>query len=301
MTAIDGAARWTGPVPKRVPVGGHPIRWYWAQLIAWSFLAANIGTLVIVALYYIFVQIKWPGLTYGGHHHTILYLKPGWDHLFGWDAWPADRHNIRNVYEGVWGSLFVGSVMAKWRKKDTLRKPAPGWYVAISPLLIVAVSLPLVLLGVAVLDHWGPDLWHQWFGAEHVGNPVHFPHFLSWLATYVSGFPWQPLLLGAVVGQAVRRVYAPAGNAVNGYFTGRAVDTARDAEAAGEENPESHLPRFPLPPNIRERAWYIWLTGEPVPDRTRSIAWAVRFAALLTFCLAGYGGYVKYVIARGSH
>ena len=82
--------------PKRIQVNGRPIRLRWLQQIIWSFVAANVGALVIVALYYLFVQLRWH---VGGH--TFLYLKPDWDNLFSFGGWAADRHDIRNVYEAV--------------------------------------------------------------------------------------------------------------------------------------------------------------------------------------------------------
>ena len=57
--------------PKLIFVNGRPIRLRWLQQIIWSFLAANVGALIISALYYLFVQLRWH---VGGH--TILYLKP---------------------------------------------------------------------------------------------------------------------------------------------------------------------------------------------------------------------------------
>ena len=102
--------------PKRILVNGRPIRLRWLQQIIWSFLAANIGALIISALYYLFVQLRWH---IGGH--TVLYLKPAWDHLFSFGGWDADRHDVRNVYEALLATLFVKSLLANWRKND--RRP----------------------------------------------------------------------------------------------------------------------------------------------------------------------------------
>src|SRR5499425_1457211 len=122
--------------PKRIAVNGRPIRLRWLQQIIWSFLAANVGALIMVALYYLFVQLRWH---VGGH--TFLYLKTDWDNLFSFRGWTQDRHDIRNVYEALLGTLFVGSVLANWRKND---RRAPGWYVLISPVVIVVGAFPVV-------------------------------------------------------------------------------------------------------------------------------------------------------------
>ena len=277
--------------PKRILVNGTPIRLRWLQQILWSLLAANVGALIISALYYLFVQLRWQ---VGGH--TILYLKPDWDNLFRFHGWPADRHDVRNVYEALLATLFVKSLLANWRKHN---RHAPAWYVAISPLLIVVVAFPIVAAGIWLINYGLPDLWHASVGHHVLRNPVHFPHPLAWFGTYLAGYPWQPLAIGIVAGLVVHRVYAPAGNTVQLHFIGRAVDATRDAIAAGETNPYRHLPRWPWPPVIRERAWWIMQNGLPVPDRTRSIRWAVWLMVVVSAALAIYGGYVRYVVAKG--
>jgi hypothetical protein len=136
--------------------------------------------------------------------------------------------------------------------------------------------------------------------APHVlHNPVHMPYDLAWLGTYLSGFHWQPLAIGILAGLVVHRVYAPAGNTVQLYFIGRSVDKTRDAIAAGQDHPYRHLPRWPWAPVIRERAAWIMDNNLPVPDRTRDIRWAVRIFMVVLAALAIYGGYVRYVVAKG--
>jgi hypothetical protein len=114
---MPAAAREALP-PKRIAVNGRPIRLRWLQQIIWSFLAANAGALIMVALYYLFVQLRWH---VGGH--TLLNLKPDWDNLFSFRGWAADRHDFRNVYEAILATLFVKSLLANWRKHDR-RAPA---------------------------------------------------------------------------------------------------------------------------------------------------------------------------------
>lgn len=283
-------------VPKRVLVHNKPIRFRFLQQTIWGFLAANAGAMIVSALYYIFVQVKWPGATYSGHPHTVLYLKPYWDNLFSFSGWSADRHDIRNVYEAVFATLFVKSLLANWKKS---KWEAPAWYVALSPVLILVAAAIPVVLGVFVLNHAGPWIWHQWIGTHKVANPVHLNHTLSWLATYLTGFPWQPAVIGILAGLVVHRVYAPAGDTVQAYFVGRTVDRTRDAINADEKNPYRHMPRWPMPPVVRERAWWIMQAGEKVPDRSRSIRWAVWSVALTLGALAGYGVYIRYVVAKG--
>jgi hypothetical protein len=288
--ATTGATGEAAP-PRRILVNGRPIRLRWLQQIIWSFLAANVGALIISALYYIFVELRWQF-----DDHTILYLKPDWDNLFSFHGWRSDRHDIRNVYEALLATLFVKSLLANWRKNP---RRAPAWYVVISPILIVVVAFPVVAAGIWLINYALPYIWHALFTHRALHNPVHFPHSVAWLGTYLAGYPWQPLVIGILAGLVVHRVYAPAGNTVQLYFIDRSVDKTRDAIAAGEQDPHRHLPRWPWPPVIRERAAWIMQTDEPVPDRTRDITWAVRVMLTVFGGLAIYGAYVRYVIAKG--
>jgi hypothetical protein len=291
VTAAAGEAAGQLVPPKRIPVNGRPIRLRWLQQVIWLFLAANVGAMVIAALYYLFVELRWH---VGGH--TFLYLKPDWDNLFTFKGWPADRHDVRDVYEAVLATLFVRSLLANWRKHD---RRAPAWYVALSPILIVVVAFPIVVAGIWLINYGLPFLWHAAFAHRALHNPLHMPYRLAWLGTYLASYPWQPVVIGILAGLVVHRVYAPAGNTVQMYFVGRSVDRTRDAIAAGEQNPRRHLPRWPWPPVIRERAAWIMDTGQPVPDRTRDITWAVRIVLFVFTCLAIYGAYVRYVVAKG--
>jgi hypothetical protein len=156
-----------------------------------------------------------------------------------------------------------------------------------------------VAAGIWLINYALPYLWHALLMHQVLHNPVHMPHSLAWFGTYLSGFPWQPLVIGILAGLVVHRVYAPAGNAVQMYFIGRSVDRTRDAIAAGEDDPYRHLPRWPWAPVIRERAAWIMQNDVPVPDRTLDIRWAVRILMVILTGLAIYGGYIRYVVAKG--
>jgi hypothetical protein len=277
--------------PKRIPVNGRPIRLRWLQQIVWAVVAANLGAWIISALYYLFVELRWH---IGGH--TYLYLKPDWDGMFRFHGWAADRHDVRDVYEAVLATLFVKSLLANWRKHD---RRAPAWYVLLSPVLIVVVAFPIVAAGIWLINYALPYLWHAVLAHRALRNPLHFPYRLDWLGTYLAGYPWQPVVIGIFAGLVVHRVYAPAGNTVQMYFVGRSVDRTRDAIAAGEGNPRRHLPRWPWPPVVRERAAWIMDSGQPVPDRAFDIRWAVRIVLVIFTALAIYGAYVRYVVAKG--
>jgi len=139
----------------------------------------------------------------------------------------------------VFGSCRIAELPV--RRRRTRR--APAWYVVISPVLIVVVAFPVVAAGIWLINYALPYLWHAVLAHHTLHNPVHMPHRVAWLGTYLAGFPWQPAVIGILAGLVVHRVYAPAGNTVQLYFIGRSVDRTRDAVAAGEENPGRHLQR----------------------------------------------------------
>jgi len=109
------------------------------------------------------------------------------------------------------------------------------------------VAFPIVPAGIWLINYALPYLFHGLFTHHALHNPVHMPHNLAWLGTYLSGFNWQTVVIGILAGLVVHRVYAPAGNTVQLYFIGRSVDKTMVVLAA----------------------------------------------------LAIYGGYVRYVIAKG--
>jgi hypothetical protein len=200
------------------------------------------------------------------------------------------------VYEAVLATLFVRSLLANWRKHD---RRAPGWYVFLSPVVIVVVAFPVVAAGVWLIDHALPYLWHLVLSRHKLRNPVHLPSGFGWLGTYLSGYPWQPAVIGILAGLVVHQVYAPAGNSVQLYFIGRSVDRTRDAMAAGEANPQRHLPHWPWPPVIRERAAWMMASNQSVPDRTFDIRWAIRIVLVVLAALALYGAFARYWIGKG--
>jgi hypothetical protein len=267
--------------PKHIEVNGAPIRLRRLQQVVWSFLAANAGTLVIVAVYYLLTQVNW---RIGGHQ--LLYLKPKWDGLFSFKGWPQDRHDVRDVYEGALATLFVKSLLANWRKYG-------GHHVGLvrlitAPLVIIAVAAPIVVAGIFVINHGGPWLWHRIFHHHVIHVSVSLP---GWLSGYLSAWNWQPVLIGVIAGLVVHRIYAPVGNTVQLFFIERQVDKTRDTGT-------DHRPRWPLPPVIRERYAWIMASGQPVHDRGRLSGLLIPVMAFLLFALMVYGAVVRYYIAK---
>ncbi len=270
-------------VPRHIEVNGHRIRLRLVQQLIWTFAAATAGAYIISALYYLITQVHW---TSGGH--TVLYLKPGWDGLLTTAWWPVARHDLRDVYEGVLATLLVKSLMANWKRKNLDEVGALRLVTA--PLLIIVAALPIVIVGIWVVNFFGPWVWHHTVGHRVVHLAVHLP---SWLDTYLSTWNWQPLLIGIIAGLVVHRLYRPIGNSVQLYFIERAVNRAR---ATGS------IPvwvRYPLtPPVVRER--FAWMMESDVPVEKHG-AWVSIITPVMTaifVLLALYGAFIRLWLAK---
>lgn len=137
-----------------------------------------------------------------------------------------------------------------------------GWFrILTSPLLLFIAALPIIVLGIWIVD---------------VRN-FSVPGYIT---------VYQALLIGFVAGQVVHRLYAPIGNTVQLIFLEQAL-------------PKHRRPRFPLPPTVRER--YQWLvdTCAPVHDYGTWFTVLASTMVAVLVALAGYGAYVRLVIAKG--
>ena len=270
-------------VPRHIEVNGHRIRLLLVQQLIWSFAAATAGAYIISALYYLITQVHW---TSGGH--TVLYLKPGWDGLLSTAWWPLARHDLRDVYEGVLATLLVKSLMANWKRKNL--DEVGAFRLITAPLLIIVAALPIVIVGIWVVNFAGPWVWHHAIGHRVVHLAVHLP---SWLDTYLSTWNWQPLLIGIIAGLVVHRLYRPVGNTVQLYFIERAVTRAR---ATGST---PVWVRYPLtPPVVRERFAWIMESDTSVEKHGAWVRIVTPVMTSIFILLAIYGAFIRLWIAK---
>ena len=234
-------------------------------------------------MYYLITQVHW---TSGGH--TVLYLKPGWDGLFKTAWWPVARHDLRDVYEGVLATLLVKSLMANWKRKNL--DEVGAFRLITAPLLIIGAALPIVIVGIWLVNFAGPWVWHHTVGHKVVHLAVHLP---SWLDTYLSTWNWQPLIIGVIAGLVVHRLYRPIGNTVQLYFIERAVNRAR---ATGST---PAWVRYPLtPPVVRER--FAWMMENDIQVEKHG-AWVKIVTPVMTaifVLLALYGAFIRLWLAK---
>ena len=171
--------------PKHILVNGRRIRLRWLQQIIWSFVAANVGALIITALYYLFVELRW----HVGGQRPVYQARLGQPVQLSL-GWAADRHDIRNVYEALLATLFVKSLLANWRKHD---RRAPAWYVAALARPDSDLAFPIVAAGILLINYGLPYVWHALFAHHAAHNPAHLPYRVAWLGTYrlaFRGSPW---------------------------------------------------------------------------------------------------------------
>jgi hypothetical protein len=243
--------------PKHILVKGKRIKFRLVQQIIWSALGAAIGAYMVSALYYLITQVRYPGID----GHTILYLKPAWDHALANGWWPDARHDLRDVYEGVFATLFIRSIITKrklWTKRVGI------WRIVTAPLVLFLAALPVVALGIWIVD------------IRNVGVPIQ-------IHTY------QAYLIGFVAAQVVHRIYAPIGNTVQLLFLEQALPNNR--------RPRWPAP----PVVRERYAWMWWLKSVGklnCKDQGRWFTVAVSVMVAVLLFLAAYGAYVRLVVAK---
>lgn len=162
------------PPPLDAKPWRHPLRWLKNKfLIAVDALVLlHVGTLIVVALYYLVFQLI-PGVKYDWDH-----LLTGQFHLWGLHVrlealskahWAEWRHLVRNVGEGLLGGVLAQAIV--WNHYR--RKPKPpnridqfeialhipnlrdgrrtsGWQLLALPLLVLVYAIPGFAIGAGV-------------------------------------------------------------------------------------------------------------------------------------------------------
>ena len=166
--------RLPAPPPLDVKPWLHPLKWLRNKLLIAvdAVVLLHVGTLIVVALYYLAFQVI-PGVKYDWDH-----LLTGQFHLWGlhlrlealskahWAQW---RHLIRNVGEGLLGGVLAQAIV--WNHYR--RKPKPpnrvdrleialhipnlrdgrrtgGWQLLALPLLVLVYAIPGFAIGAGV-------------------------------------------------------------------------------------------------------------------------------------------------------
>jgi hypothetical protein len=162
------------PPPLDATLIRHPLRWLRtrALLIVDGLALVHVGTLIVVALYYLAfetipgVKYDWDHLFTGGLHFWGLHVHLALLSTAHWAQW---RHLIRNVGEGL-----LGGILGQWIIWNHFRvKPKPrnrvdeleialhipnlkderrtsAWQMMALPLLVLVYAIPGFAIGVGV-------------------------------------------------------------------------------------------------------------------------------------------------------
>lgn len=273
----------TRPAPKHIDVNGHRIRFRFGQQIAWTYILTTIAVAAVAGLYYLVLQVHWE---IAGH--TIMYLKPWWDHLITEPWWAVARHDYRNIGEGVVAAWLVKTLITNWRKHPDQR--LTPWQMTTRFAGVTVAAFALVTAGIYLLDFAGPHAWRHFFHHHHLHAAVSMP---PWLATWLAQYHWAALITGAVAGQVLHRIWRPIGNTINLIFIERAVVKAE------RKYREPIWVRWPLlPPTVRERFSWTFNTDLWVRDPGKWPGRVATSVVVVVFALAIYGEYVLQVVAK---
>jgi hypothetical protein len=162
------------PPPLNATLIRHPLRWLKtkALLVADGLALVHVGTLIVVALYYLAfetihgVKYDWDHLFTGGLHFWGLHVHLALLSTAHWAQW---RHLIRNVGEGL-----LGGILGQWIIWNHFRiKPKPrnrvdeleialhipnlkddrrtsAWQMMALPLLVLVYAIPGFAIGYGV-------------------------------------------------------------------------------------------------------------------------------------------------------
>ena len=162
------------PPPLDATLLRHPLRWLKnkALLVVDWLVLVHVGTLIVVALYYLAFQtipgIKydWDHLLTGGLHFWGLHIHLALLSKAHWAEW---RHLVRNVGEGLLGGVLGQAII--WNHFKVKPKPrsrvdkleialhipnlkdsrrTSGWQLLALPLLVLVYAIPGFAIGAGV-------------------------------------------------------------------------------------------------------------------------------------------------------
>lgn len=167
-------AREPPPPPLDAKLWRHPLRWLKTRvlLVLDGLVLLHVGTLIVVAIYYLAFQVI-PGVKYDWDHALTGQLH-FWDlhvhlALLSKAHWAQWRHLIRNVGEGLLGGVLAQAIVWNHYK----RRPRPptrvdkfeialhipnlrdnrrtsGWQLLALPLLVLVYAIPGFAIGAGV-------------------------------------------------------------------------------------------------------------------------------------------------------
>jgi hypothetical protein len=299
-------SRQKAPPPLDATLLRHPLRWLRNRvlLVVDGLVLIHVGTLIVVALYYLAfqtipgVKYDWDHLLTGGLHFWGLHVHLALLSKAHWTEW---RHLIRNVGEGLLGGVLGQGIIWNHFK----RKPGPrsriddieialhipnlkdnrrtsAWQMLALPLLVLVYAIPGFAIGAGVAHL-----------IQHGLTQVHL-HQLSSDAVVQS--LWTRNLSQKVVGLFASFVFAR--RVGRGVYDDLQLFFAERRRAAGKPLAFYHklVPTFVARYNSvsREDA------AAAVDERDRTATWILLASIPVGIALAAFGYYVLAYIATGK-
>jgi uncharacterized membrane protein len=247
----------------------------------------------------------------------------GLGHLIPPPVWDTVRHiAFRNLQEVVWATLLVRMVLVKAPEAKPQTKvdaalmklgfanPHQGhratlWQIIYALLAITVLTLIVGIIGVYLAYYGGPALWHQ----LHHGSAFHASwHLTPWLATEAQNFPWQALAIGLPCAFLAKFIFSPPAADFQLFFIEvrevKAQIKKRFAEAKLLTWQKRLLaePKFPYPPNYRERYRARFLAKmTPADHGFLESRLTFALAAFLGPVMVGYGIWLTYAGPAAGH
>jgi hypothetical protein len=313
-TAAEPKRRFWGPNPRRnypppldATLMHHPLRWLKNKALVTvdGLVLVHVGTLVVVALYYLAFQ-------------TIPGVKYDWDHAFTgglhfWGVhahlallsqahWAEWRHLIRNVGEGLLGGILGQAII--WNHFRVKPKPRnwidnleialhipnlkddrrlSGWQMLALPLLVLVYAIPGFAIGAGVSHLIQHSLAH-----------VHLSQVTS---DKVLQSLWTGNVSQKVVGLFASIVFAR--RVGRGVYDDAQLFFAERRRAAGKPLSFYHklVPTFAARYNgvsSQEAA------ADAAGERDRWVTWVLVGSIPVGIVLAAFGYYVLGYVATGK-
>lgn len=296
------------PPPMDATLLRHPLRWLRnrALLVINGLVLVHVGTLIVVALYYLAFQMS-PGVKYdwdhaltGGLHFWNLHVHL---RLFSAAHWAQWRHLIRNVGEGLLGGVLGQAIIWNHYKVkprppsriDRLEirlhipnlrdnRPTSAWQLLLLPLLVLVYAVPGFAIGAGVSHLVQHGLVH-----------LHL-HQVSSVSVIRS--LWTANLPEKVIGLFASFVFAR--RVGRGVYDDAQLFFAERRHAAGKPLAAYHR----LVPTFEAR-----FNGLPAADPAlgaagsrhgRLASWLLVGSIPVGIALAGFGYYVLAYIATGK-
>jgi hypothetical protein len=260
-----------------VRFGRHPPRWSAQRLkrLGLALVLAHIGTLIIVALYYLVFQVHYH---VAGHTYT---LKHWWDTTVS----NADlRHSIRNVAEGVLGGWLAKAVVwnhYKHRRRGPIERLEERLHV---PRVLIAPVMVAAYFAVAFTAlYW---LFHA-LRIHASASSASGPHPSLWSRTApLWTSQWNQKLIAFAVAFVCCRPLFPVFDDIQLWFAERRAYRQRP-------------PRWWQADTYQARVNDVAASG----ITKRSHGWLfnslMSVSVIAGLALAGYGWYVLTYIAKG--